>query len=266
MPTLSLVINTYNNPAALHRVLEALANGSMPPGQAVIADDGSDERTRACVNTWRTLVDWPITHVWQPKQGYRRSRILNRAILAATGDYLVFIDGDCIPQRHFVRDHTALAEEGTFVQGRRAFVEEKAVPQILDGLTTPTALIPRGQVSGIFKAFRFPWPHIRRDRDLHGILGCNLGIWRDDLEAVNGYDEAYEGWGAEDSDLAARLYHLGRERKQVHGRAILFHLNHPKLARDRYDDNKAKLRQTLEQKTIRCDQGLDRHDHSDAGL
>lgn len=91
---------------------------------------------------------------------------------------------------------------------------------------------------------------------MHGILGCNLGIWREDLLAVNGYDEAFEGWGKEDSELGARLYHLGRERKTVHGRAIIFHLNHPLLPRDNVQRNEARLHETLRNRTVRCESGI----------
>jgi hypothetical protein len=94
---------------------------------------------------------------------------------------------------------------------------------------------------------------------LHGILGCNLAIWREDLVAVNGYDEAYEGWGKEDSDLAARLYHLGRRRKMVHGRAILYHLNHPAASRAQLPDAERRLQQTINSKKIRCEKGLDQY-------
>lgn len=258
--TVGLVINTYNAPEKLDGVLRWLAASSQRPDEILIADDGSRSDTRDLINAWRHKMPlWRLKHVWQEDSGYRRSRILNLAIAEAGVDYLVFIDGDCLPFRRFIADHRILAERGCFVQGRRCFVPEHLVPKLLAGKTSLGMLFAAGWLGGKFKAIRWPRPIIKRGRELHGILGCNLGIWRDDLISVNGYDESFEGWGAEDSDLAARLYHHGLERKFVYGRAQLAHLNHQELSRDRYDANREKLSATLTDKRVRCALGLDQH-------
>jgi hypothetical protein len=109
------------------------------------------------------------------------------------------------------------------------------------------------------KAVRLPVPVVRRDREQRGILGCNLGIWRDDLIAINGYDETFAGWGREDADLGNRLYHLGRDRKFVYGRAIIYHLNHPVLPRDRLETNQSLLEDTIREKRIRARKGFDQY-------
>jgi hypothetical protein len=83
-----------------------------------------------------------------------------------------------------------------------------------------------------------------------------LGIWREDLIAVNGYDESFTGWGREDSDLAARLFHLGRKRKFVRGRAVVFHLNHPVASRAQLESNQARLEETLKIKRVRAVSGI----------
>ncbi|WP_309385218.1 glycosyltransferase family 2 protein [Cerasicoccus frondis] len=259
-PTIGLVINTYNAPQKLDAVLKWLAAGTQRPDELIIADDGSKDETRQLVEMWRHKMPlWRLRHVWQEDKGYRRSRILNLAIAQTHVDYLVFIDGDCLPFKHFIADHQKIAERGTFVQGRRCFVPERFVDKVMAGKLSIGQLFAAGWLEGKFKAIRWPTPIVKRNRELHGILGCNLGMWRDDLVAVNGYDESYEGWGAEDSDLAARLYHHGLERKFVYGRGQLAHLNHPELSRDRYDANKAKLQVTIDEKRVRCPLGLDQH-------
>jgi hypothetical protein len=87
-----------------------------------------------------------------------------------------------------------------------------------------------------------------------------MGFWREDLVAVNGFDEDYTGWGVgEDSDIATRLYHLGRRRKFVYGRAITFHLNHSQAPRDHYSGSLARLAETIASGKIRCEHGLNRH-------
>ena len=253
---LTLVINTYNQPEALNKVLSALFRQSASPLEILVADDGSTEETRDLIQTRTSESPVQLRHMWQEKQGFRRSRILNRCIAEAKGDYLVFLDGDSVPNRHFVRDHLALAEPGFWVQGRRAFVKEKYVA----GFSPDPACVLRyactAKLTGLAKAFRYPFPRIKKGTDMHGILGCNLGIWLEDLLAINGYDESFEGWGKEDSDLGARLYHLGRPRKLVHGRAIIFHLNHPPASRDNLKSNEARLEETIRRKTIRCRSGI----------
>jgi glycosyltransferase involved in cell wall biosynthesis len=252
---ISLVINTSNQPVALRQVLDSVFAQSRPPDEILVADDGSGDETRRLIDDARRRGGVPLSHHWQEKAGFRKSRILNRCI-AAAGDYIVFLDGDCVPHRHFIKDHAALAERGFWVQGRRVFVKEAFVHGFMPSPSKVLLYAICGRLSGPAKAFRYPFPIVRKNTDMKGILGCNQGIWRDDLLAINGYDEAFEGWGREDSDLGARLYHLGRKRKLVHGRMLLFHLNHPPAARDHLQNNDALLAATLLNKTVRCKRGL----------
>lgn len=117
----------------------------------------------------------------------------------------------------------------------------------------------QGKIQGRFKAIRLPWKQIEKSQNLTGILGCNLGVWKEDLFAINGFNEAFIGWGREDSDLGARLYHLGKVRKLVHGRAIIYHLNHPLESRALLGNNDRLLQKTLETRLIYCEKGLSSH-------
>jgi glycosyltransferase involved in cell wall biosynthesis len=244
---------------ALDAVLARLCQAPQPAEEIVVADDGSGPSTREVVAKWAKLAPMPVRHAWQEHTGFRRARVLNLAIAMATTEVLVFLDGDCLPSPRFASDHRALAEAGYFVQCRRCFVVEECVPDVLAGKVSLCSLALRGKITGLFKALRLPWPTVRRDQGLRGILGCNLAIRRDDLVAVNGYDESYEGWGREDSDLAARLYHLGRRRKFVHGRAIVYHLNHPPASRGQLALAEQRLKETLDTRRIRAVRGLDQH-------
>ena len=255
-PRVTLVINTFNAPDALEKVLSGVNRQSMGPMEVLIADDGSGPATAALLEGWKNRLNFPLNHVWQPHEGFRRTHVLNQAILKATGDYLVFLDGDCVPHAEFVADHVALAEPGHWVQARRCFVKERYVPEFdLSRISVAGWVLGRRIEQGL-KAFRTPWRSVRFDRDLRGVIGCNLGIWREDLLAVNGYDESFTGWGREDSDLAARLFHLGRGRKFVRGRAVVFHLNHPVASRAQLESNQARLDETLATKRVRAVRGL----------
>lgn len=258
-PTITLVVSTYENSRALEKVLTALSRQHVRADEILIADDGSGESTRAVIGKGVQEFGLPIRHYWQEHGGFRKSIVLNRAIAESKGDYLVFLDGDCVPEQEFVADHTALAERGCWVQGRRAFVKESSVEKFIPTQGCVWKLALTGQLTGLPKALRFPFPIIQRDRQQRGILGCNLGVWRDDLFEVNGFDESFVGWGREDADLANRLYHLGRSRKFVYGRAILYHLNHPVASRSRLDENQSLLDQTVAERRIRARKGLDQY-------
>jgi GT2 family glycosyltransferase len=117
----------------------------------------------------------------------------------------------------------------------------------------------RGQLSGLKHAYRWPWPARRYRSDLRGIRGCNLAIWRDDLLKVNGYNEAFTGWGREDSELAVRLMNTGARRLDVRGWAICYHLWHPPASRTNLAANDQLLRAALAQKAAWCDPGLNTH-------
>ena len=256
-PNISLILNTYENPTALEKVLTALSNQTDASAEIIVADDGSGPETGEVINSFGDNLR--IKHCRQEHEGFRRSVVLNKAIARAAGDYLVFLDGDSVPAREFISDHAALAERGYWVQGRRAFVDESCVGAFEPSCGHVLLLALRGKLSGLLKAVRLPFPMVKSDREQRGILGCNLGIWKDDLITVNGYDETFTGWGREDADLGNRLYHLGRDRKFVYGRAIIYHLNHPVLSRDRLQTNQSLLDETLREQRVRARKGLDQY-------
>jgi len=260
MPSVSVIISTYNNPEALELIINRLEESVTLPDQIIVADDGSTPNTSELIKELSEPARTPIIHCWHEDMGFRKNRILNISLARVSSDYVVFLDGDCIPHQDFVKDHLNLAEPHCLVQGRRAFIPESYVPRVLSGKASIGKLAWTFQLQGWFKSLRLPFPLIKRNQDLYGLLGCNLAAWRRDLEAINGFDEEYEGWGiGEDSDLGARLYNLGNHRKFVYGRAIVYHLNHPELPKEHVPESKARLQKTVDSKRVRCNRGLNRH-------
>lgn len=253
---IDVIISTYNNSKAIIQILARLSTGSILPNSVAIADDGSNKSSTDQIKSFIEAIDLKNHYHWQEDLGFRKSKILNEAIKDSEAEYIVFLDGDCLPHEHFVKDHIAMAERGYFVQGRRCFIDEDCVPQLLNAKTSLSKLIFSGKVSGLLKSARFPLPIIKLNTSMYGLLGCNLGIWRDDLITVNGFDEDYEGWGREDSDLGARLYNYGLKRKMVYGRAVVYHLNHPENSRDKLNTNDQRLEDTLKSKRTRCSNGI----------
>ncbi len=258
--TLSLVINTFNQPDYLGRVLNAVSRQSVSPDEVLLADDGSENETKMVFSQWRTAHSFRCEHIWQKHQGFRRAGILNLTIASASGDYLVFLDGDTIPHPQFVADHRTLAGESRFVQGHRALVEEKAAVWFgkNDFFADRRRAVLRNQISGLKNSFRWPFAFRKINHRLRGIRGCNLGIWRADLVRVNGYNEAFVGWGREDSELAVRLMNSGVRRLDVRGRALCYHLWHPPVSRAELAGNDELLAKAILGKHSRCEQGLDR--------
>jgi glycosyltransferase involved in cell wall biosynthesis len=259
--TLSLVINTFNQPDYLARVLNAVSRQRVSPDEVLVADDGSANETKTLFDRWHAGQPFRCEHAWQEHQGFRRARILNQAIATARGDYLIFLDGDTIPHPCFIADHRALACQSQFVQGHRALIERRAAAKF--GLhefgRDRSCALRQFQLRGLKHAYRWPWPLQRVRRDIQGVRGCNLAIWRSDLFRVNGYNEAFVGWGNEDSELALRLMNSGVRRLDVRGWALCYHLWHPPTNRDELAANNELLARAIREKSVRCEPGLDRH-------
>ena len=105
----SVILSTYNQPRALELSLWGFAAQAVRDFEVVIADDGSRPDTAALVEAMRARTGLHLVHVWHEDRGFRKTEILNRAILAAQGEYLIFSDGDCIPRRDLVAVHLAHA-------------------------------------------------------------------------------------------------------------------------------------------------------------
>ncbi len=254
---ISLIISTYEQRAVLAKVLRGVGLQTRLPDEVFIADDGSGPETGELIERWKREAKLPVHHIWHPHDGFRKVILLNRAVAAATGDYLVFLDGDCVPHGKYISDHERLAEAGFWVQGRRCYIKEPFVPEFEIGVTPMWRWRLSGRITGLGKALRLPRPIILRNNEQRGIIGCNMAFWRADVLAVNGFDESFLGRGiGPDSDLGTRVYNLGRQRKFVYGHAIVYHLDHPVMPRDNLGAKRLWLEETIRTGKTRCERGL----------
>ena len=260
-PTVSLIVSTFDQPEYLQRVLDAVSRQSRPPQEMLLADDGSGNETREIFLRWSAPRPFPCRHFWQAHEGFRKAHILNRAVAAANSNYLIFLDGDMVPHPDFIADHCAAARPEAFIQGHRVLVGQKAAAWF--GRRELTAdrrrALWQGQISGWKNAYRWPFPCLSKKNHLRGIRGCNFSLWREDMLRVNGYNEDFTGWGREDSEFAARLMNAGVRRLDLCGRALCFHLWHPPVSRGELAVNDELLARAVREKSVRCEQGLDRH-------
>ena len=262
----SVIVTTFNREDALDAVLAALARQSDRRFEVVIADDGSHPTTAAVVDRWRPRLGVPLSHVWQMNHGFRAAEIRNRAILACGGDYCIFLDGDCLPRPDFIATHRRLAERGWFVTGNRVLLSSELTAAVLrDGLQ-PQIWGPaewlrqrrRGSVNRLAGVLRLPLGPLRKLEPgrWRGARSCNLAVWRDDLERVDGFDASFSGWGREDSDLLIRLLHAGVRRKDGRFATGVIHLWHPEADRGQLAANDARLYAVLRSDRVRAQSGL----------
>jgi glycosyltransferase involved in cell wall biosynthesis len=267
IPTLSIILTTYNRPDALCLVLLALAAQTRLPDETIVADDGSNEKTRKLIEQLRIQLNYPLKHVWQKNRGFRAAKIRNTAALAAQGDYLVFLDGDCVPFPDFIDQHRQLAETGWFVSGHRVLLNEAFTKKVLDQslsiyhytniqwlrhyfLRRTNRLFPLLRFN--LKAYRKSHP-----KRWHGAKSCNFGIWKKDFYSVNGFDESFIGWGYEDSDLVIRLIRSGIFRKSGKFAIPVVHLWHAQNNRHQEKTNLQLLQEVEKSSRLHAKIGID---------
>lgn len=263
---ISVIVTTYRREDALGAVLRSLSSQTDPDFEVVIADDGSGQETTDLVDIWKSKLGHPLTHVWHEDRGFRAAEIRNRAIMAARGEYCVFLDGDCIVRFDFVAAHRRLAEPNWFVTGNRALLSGGLTARVLrDGLTPERwGVIPwtverwRGGLNRLSALVHLPLGPLRRlrRRAWRGARSCNFAVWRSDLARVNGFDADYRGWGKEDSDIIARLLHAGVRRKDGMFMTGVLHLWHEEADRVFLRENERKLSEVLASSRIRARCGL----------
>jgi glycosyltransferase involved in cell wall biosynthesis len=235
-PRASVVVTTYNQPRQLELVLRGYAVQDFPSFEVVVADDGSGPETRAVVERMRAEAGTRIVHVWHEDRGFRKTEILNRAILAAASDYLIFTDGDCIPRRDLVRTHVRLARRGRFLSGGYlklpADVTAAIQPEDVESMRVadPAWLREHGWRGGRheLRLTRLGLLAAALDRltpTRPTWNGHNASGWKDDVIAVNGYDTDM-AYGGLDRALGERLENAGIRGVQVRFRAPVLHLHH----------------------------------------
>ncbi len=263
---ISIVVTTYDREDALDAVLRSLSRQTDRRFEVIVADDGSGPATKARVDLWRDRLGVPLAHVWHEHADFRAGEIRNRAVLASRGPCVVFLDGDCLVRPDFVAAHRRLAEPGWFVAGNRALLSPQLTDRVLrerlepERWTTASWIGQRlgGGLNRLSSVLRLPLGPMRKLRPAawQGARSCNLAVWRDDFDRVDGFDAAFSGWGKEDSDLLVRLLHAGVRRKDGAFATGVLHLWHPPADRTRLSDNERMLESVIAQRRVRAERGL----------
>jgi glycosyltransferase involved in cell wall biosynthesis len=244
LSSFSVIIATYEWPRALDVVLRSLSEQQEGPFDVVVADDGSGPETAAVVDRWRSRFE--LSHVWQETGGFRKARLLNRASVAAHGDYLLFLDGDCVPRLGLLKAIRRAALPGWFVASKRLHLSPDLSARVLDGsapvwrwsllrwiMSAPRELFVsthrQANRPGVLFPLRDrgrPWRPKGEFRPPYNGYGYTFGVFRSDFENVNGFDMRFGGWDGEDVDIAHRLRAAGVRCGWPGPAASVFHLWH----------------------------------------
>jgi GT2 family glycosyltransferase len=275
---ISVIVPTYNRPRELALCLRSLALQSMVPREVLIADDGSGPETRETVQRLSRELSaaFPVRHVWQEDKGFRKPMILNETVRQASGDYLVFIDGDSMAHRHFVRAHADASSPDAILSGKRVEVGKDLSERLLrDGRVINSfhpVLLWDAAFGGMSRTRKVEESLMIRNstlrRLLHrdhitddGVWGCNFSLSRDLFYAINGCDEDFVDGSIEDNDLGIRVLNQGKRVRSVRGLAVIFHLWHKttwSFENEKYQHNLAILKRRIEQKEPYCRNGIRR--------
>lgn len=256
MNLISVVVTTYNWPDALKLCLESLFSQSDRDFEIIIADDGSSQENLEKTRSYCAKAPVPVSYVHHEDQGFRAGTIRNKAVALSKGNYLLFVDGDCLMRPDFIRVHRQLAAKGFFVPGNRVLFSQAYTEQLL-AQQFPVYLKPwhyflrlrlQGKINRISALLQLPLGRLRflQARKWQKAMTCNLALWKDDFIRVNGFDELFEGWGYEDSDLVIRLIHSGIKRKEGRFAVPVLHLWHRHYDRSRQDSNYQRLMERLQ--------------------
>lgn len=240
---ISVIISTYNAEEWLRKVLWGYNNQSFKNFEVVIADDGSGSKTKELIQDLQKEVSYPIIHVWQEDNGFQKSKILNKAIVECTGEYIVMSDGDCIPRSDFLEVHNRYKEKGYFLSGGYFMLPMNiskliAKEDISSGKCFDLRWLRSHGLKISFKNMKIIVQGYKSSV-LNFITttkaswnGHNASGWKEDIVAVNGFDERMQ-YGGQDRELGERLFKYGIKSKQIRYSAICVHLDHERTYKTR---------------------------------
>ena len=240
-------------------VLCGLSMQKTAPMEILVADDGSSQETASVIKKWQQICSSPIIHVWHADDGFQKPLICDKAVQAARGEYLIFIDGDSVPHPYWVQDHLRAAQENTVLCGRRV----RLGPQVSQDINLETVQLRKLHtfskallLSAIKKDTKRLALGIRLPmfvaRVLHPkerrLMGVNFSLHKALFQRLGGYRAAAGEYMKakqrcrEDAQLEILLIKNGVRRFPLINRAIVYHLYHPERPLRKEFDARVKAR------------------------
>jgi glycosyltransferase involved in cell wall biosynthesis len=264
----SVIITTYNSVDWLRKVLIGYSVQNETEFELVIADDGSTKETKELIASFSPKFNYPIIHVWHEDKGYRKTKILNSAIIKASADYLIFSDGDCIPRHDFIQKHLMHQQIGYFLSGGYFKLPLKSSTVIADddivsqkcfsifwllNKGVPISFKLSKLINNDFFVRIMNWATPTK----RTFNGHNSSVYKQDLLAINGFNQNMH-YGGLDREVGERLVHSGILSKQIRYHAICLHLHHERGYKDtdKIHSNLAIRRYNLQHKIVRIKNGI----------
>lgn len=268
----SVIVAVYKDVQSLSLIITALKRQTYKNFEVIIAEDGENPQMREYV---ASITGLDVKHTTQEDIGVRKARSQNNGIIASNGEYLIFIDGDCVPYTTFVEAHVALAESGTVLSGRRVNLSESLTQKIKSDLMdiidieknlwkyVALAFEKNSKYEyGLYlspRGWLYPLLSKLRKRNT-SILGCNFSCFRADMIALNGFDEGYgETSLSDDTDLDWRFRAYGLAIKSCKNVANQFHLWHTYNERDIGPFYWEKMVENQKGNRYICEAGINTH-------
>ena len=273
----TIIISVYKDTDSLDLILESLINQTIIPNEVIISEDGNSkemvEYVKVAKDKYKKL---DIVHLYQEDIGWRKNIALNRAIIASKYEYLIFIDGDCVPFDDFIENHIMQASKKIVLAGKRVELGDQITKEIRSKKLTVSKLTNNYWLYAIklikdknrhledilhisYKSFLAPFIK----KEVNYIIGCNWSAFKEDILSINGFDETYALPSVgEDVDLGWRFRGLGIELKSCRYNANIVHLYHKK----RFDSsqgiiNNAILKKNFDANKFVCDNGIVKKDN-----
>lgn len=260
-PKCTLVTPTYNWPQALELLLLSITKQTVLPDEVIIADDGSGKETELLIQDFQKTFPVPLLHIWHEDNNNRKPAIMNKAIAAASHEYIIEIDGDIIMEKHFVEDHLKLATRGHYLFGSRVTILKEKLPELFEKKLTHFSFFSRG-IKKRGRTLRFPFLMAQAkstDRRSSKLRGCNMSFWKKDFIAINGFNENLTGWGIDDSEMIQRLHNLGIKGKRLKYGGIAYHIYHKEQPKGHIDVNRKIEEETTLKKLTFIDKGINQY-------
>lgn len=273
-PTSTIIISVYKDTQALELILDSLKNQSVPADQIIVSEDGESVEMATFIETQKGRFQ-NLLHMTQPDTGWRKNRALNRSITASSGDYLIFIDGDCVPYPQFIEEHLKLSKTNHVLCGRRSEpgirfstllrnhsinVLEYAASYLRHFFALKRDRVKHYE-EGIYLGSHHPLFHLihKFSRKESHIVGCNFSCFKSDMIRINGFDEDFTmPTTGEDSDIERRMRILGIKMKSCRNAANMVHLDHPKNFNAEISAQTMALMESKGNEAY-CKNGLDQH-------
>lgn len=272
IPKISIIISVYNKLEQLKNILIILNEQTILPDEVIIVDDGSSEKIDEKLKDTIPKIKYKLKHIWQEDKGFRLSASRNNGILNASGDYLLFLDQDLIFDKDFIKNIKQSIKKGQALKIRATYFDKERTDKIneiilkngLDFEKIKKFLtfkekfhLRKRYIQDTAKNILFKYSFRKRTAR---IAGLGIGILKEDILKINGFDEKFIGWGLEDFDLGNRINGLGLGITTIKPKNIVIHMYHPVVSQSSVNESYFDKRQKeiLEEGKYICEYGCNK--------